>query len=72
MRNFTDRNMLEIKEKLRMQWDQSIRNNVQLNGVKEENKTWEATEEKIRKFLYECLYRASTPCVNKRKFQLFQ
>ena len=53
MRNFTDRNMLEIKEKLRIQWDQSIRNNVPLNGVKEENNTWEATEEKIRKFLYD-------------------
>ena len=53
MRNFTDRNMLEIKEKLRIQWNQSIRNNVPLNGVKEENKTWEATEEKIRKFLYD-------------------
>ena len=44
-------NRAELKEQLRIQEDRSRRNNVRFDGIPEtENKTWEETETKLRKF----------------------
>ena len=44
----------ELKEQLRIQEDRSRRNNFRFDGIPEtENETWEETEPKSRKFLYD-------------------
>ena len=49
-----DNNKVELKEQLRIQEDRSRRNNVRFDGIPEtENETWEETETKLRKFLYD-------------------
>ena len=51
--NEVSENKAELKEQLRIQGDWSRRNNVRVDGIKEdENETWENTENKLRSFLY--------------------
>ena len=49
-----DNNKVELKEQLGIHEDRSRRNNVRFDGIPEtENETWEETETKFRKFLYD-------------------
>ena len=44
----------KLKKQLRIQEDRLRRNNVRFDGITEtENETWEETETKLRKFLYD-------------------
>ena len=44
----------KLKKQLRIQEDRLPRNNVRFDGITEtENETWEETETKLRKFLYD-------------------
>ena len=54
IKKIVDNNKAELKEQLRIQEDRSRRNNVRFDGIPEtENETWEETETKLRKFLYD-------------------
>ena len=54
IKNILDNNTAELKEQLRIQEDRSGRNNVRFDGIPEtKNDTWEETETKLRKFLYD-------------------
>ena len=54
IKKIVDNNRAELKEQLRIQEDCSRRNNVRFDGIPEtENETWEETETKLRKFLYD-------------------
>ena len=54
IKKIVDNNRAELKEQLRILEDCSRRNNVRFDGIPEtENKTWEETETKSRKFLYD-------------------
>ena len=54
IKKIVDINRAELKEQLRIQEDRSRRNNVRFDGIPEtENETWEETETKLRKFLYD-------------------
>ena len=53
IKKIVNNNRAELKEQLRIQEDRS-RRNVRFDGIPEtENETWEATEAKLRKFLYD-------------------
>ena len=53
VQNEVSENKAELKEQLRIQEDQSRRNNVRVDGIKEdENETLANTENKLRSFLY--------------------
>ena len=54
IKKIVDNNRAEMKEQLRIQEGRSRRNNVRFDGIPEtENETWEETETKLRKFLYD-------------------
>ena len=54
IKKIVDNNRAEPKEQLRIQEDCSRRNNVRFDRIPEtENETWEETETKLRKFLYD-------------------
>ena len=54
IKKIVDNNRAELKEQLRIQEDCSQGNNIRFDGIPEtENKTWEETETKLRKFLYD-------------------
>ena len=54
IKKIVDNNRAELKEQLRTQEDCSRRNNVRFDRIPEtENETWEETETKLRKFLYD-------------------
>ena len=52
MQNKVSENKAELKEQLRIQEDRSRRNNIRADGIKDENETWENTQNKLRSFLY--------------------
>ena len=54
IKKIADNNRAELKGQLRIQEDCSQGNNIRFDGIPEtENKTWEETETKLRKFLYD-------------------
>ena len=54
IKKIVDNNRAEPKKQLRIQEDCSRRNNVRFDRIPEtENETWEETETKLRKFLYD-------------------
>ena len=54
IKKIVDNNRAELKGQLRIQEDCSQGNNIRFDGIPEtENKTWEETETKLRKFLYD-------------------